>query len=112
MSTLNDLARRTHRGNLALSVSALVLGLLIVTVAGRGGLPQALGVPLTEVAQSGDYTALTCDGGNEDVLIVLDGRTEQLFVYKVVNQTAVNLYQREDVSRLFGDARARARGNP
>ncbi len=108
---LNQITRRagrTNAGNLALTLSALSLVMLILTVAGRG-LPEA---KAAEVSQSGDYTALTCDGGNEDVLVVLDGRTEQLFVYKVVNQVSVQLFQREDVGRLFGDARARARGTP
>lgn len=108
MKPISSLARN-HAGNLTLCLSALAIGLLILT-AGRGGLSTADAAPLAEVAQSGDYTALTCDGGNEDILVVLDGRTEQLFVYKVVNQTSVQLYQREDVARLFGDARARARG--
>jgi hypothetical protein len=105
-------AGRAHLGNMALSISALVLTLVVLTVAGRGLLPVAHASAASEVAQSGDYTALTCDGGNEDILVVLDGRSEQLFVYKVLNQTSVQLYQREDVSRLFSDARARARGTP
>ncbi len=110
--TTDDAGRtpgRAHAGNLALTLSALALVVLILTMAGRGA-SRADAAPLAEVSQSGDYTALTCDGGNEDILVVLDGRTEQLFVYKVVNQTSVQLYQREDVARLFGDARAKARG--
>lgn len=101
--------RLARRGNIALSLSALVLFGLIATVAGRG-LPVARAA--AEVAQSGDYTALTCDGGNGDILVVLDGRTEQLFVYKVQNQNAVNIVQREDLGRIFADARARVRGTP
>lgn len=108
---LNQIPRRagrTNAGNLALTVSAVSLAMLIMTVAGRG-VPEA---KAAEVSQSGDYTAMTCDGGNEDVLVVLDGRSEQLFVYKVVNQVSVQLFQREDVGRLFADGRGRARGAP
>lgn len=110
MNALKHLVARTHAGNVALSLGALALALLIITIAGRPMLPEAAARGL--VAQSGDYTAMTVDGGNEEILVVLDGRSERLFVYKVLNQTSVQLYQREDVSRIFGDARARSRGNP
>ena len=95
--------------NLALSISALALLVVVVVFAGRQpaqAAPSAMG----ELGQSGDYTALTCRAGNEEVLVVLDGRNEQLFVYKVVNQNSVEIFQREDVSRMFADARSRARG--
>lgn len=107
LSQITNRPGRTNAGNIALTLSAFALLTLILTVAGRN--PQAQAA--AEVSQSGDYTALTCDGGNEDVLVVLDGRSEQLFVYKVVNQVSVQLFQREDVGRLFGDARSRARGS-
>jgi hypothetical protein len=100
-------ATTSRAGNIALTISALVLLAVLVVVAGRPA-PAAA----AEVSQSGDYTALTCDGGNEDILVVLDGRTEQLFVYKVQNQNSLQLMQREDVSRIFSDARSRLGGNP
>ena len=100
--------RMARHGNAWLTVSALALLGVVVGVAAWPTPASAA----REVTQSGDYTALTCDGGNEDILVVLDGRSEQLFVYKVQNQTSVQIMQREDVSRIFADARARTRGNP
>lgn len=106
-SVPNGFARRA--ANVALSVSAVALMAVVVVFAGRQP-AQAAGAAMGELGQSGDYTALTCRSDNQEVLVVLDGRNEQLFVYKVVNQSSVEVFQREDVSRMFADARARARG--
>lgn len=59
------------------------------------------------VSSVGGYTVMTSDGGNEDLLLVIDGRSEELFVYRAENQNSVQLYQRLPLSRVFLDARAR-----
>src|SRR5689334_23319444 len=99
----------THRSRRprAMWVSAIVLALLVVVQAGR-----VLGPTATAemVSHSGTYTVLTADAGTEDVLLVLDGRKEALLVYRMENQTALELYKKYELPRLFQDARGAAPG--
>lgn len=63
------------------------------------------------VAQAGVYTALISPGGNDDLLVVLDGRSEELMVYRPDgNQGVPQLVQRLNVQTLFTEARTRAEG--
>jgi hypothetical protein len=64
------------------------------------------------VSQVGGLTVLTSDAGGDDVLLVLDSRNEELFVYKTTNNNGIQLAQRYSVPQLFIDARARALGAP
>jgi hypothetical protein len=58
------------------------------------------------VASVGGMTALTVAGASsEDLLLVIDGRSEELFVYRVENQQAVELQRRYSLPRMFTDAR-------
>ena len=105
MTTPADNRSRTPR---ALWLSAAVLSLLVVVQAGRVLGPTASAEMVTH---AGNYTALTCDvGGSEDVLLVLDGRKELLLVYRMENQTALEFYKRYELPRLFQDARGAAPG--
>ena len=61
------------------------------------------------VSQTGSLTALTLTTTNEDVLLVLDGRTEDLYVYRP-GRNALDLLQIYKAPDLFNDARARAAG--
>jgi hypothetical protein len=63
------------------------------------------------VAQAGVYTALISSEGNDDLLVVLDGRSEELMVYRPEgNQGVMQLVQRLNVQTLFTEARTRAEG--
>lgn len=62
------------------------------------------------LAQAGGYTVLTSDVGNEDILVVLDSRNEELFIYHLENQSSVQLLERQSLPGLFNEARARAQG--
>ena len=62
------------------------------------------------VSSSGGYTVMTADGGTDEVLIILDERSEEMFVYRVENQRSVDLKERVSLSQLFTDARAAAQG--
>lgn len=62
------------------------------------------------VSSAGGYTVLTSDVGNEDILIVLDSRNEELFIYHVENQSSVQLLERQTLPALFAEARTRAQG--
>ena len=110
----------THstRGNALLWASALVIGALIVVQIGRmaevrGGagvaiaeLPMGLGgMPAESVSRVGDYTVMTFNAGNDDVLGILDGRGEELFTYRVKNLNQFEFLGREKLPELFGTAR-------
>ena len=62
------------------------------------------------VAESGHLVTMTAKGGNEDLLLVLDNRTEQLTLYKVGQQNALEMVQRVELPELFESARARRLG--
>lgn len=63
------------------------------------------------VSNVGDYTMMTFPAGNEDMLLTLDNRSEELYVYRVENQNAVSLFQKLSLPRLFSEARTRAQGS-
>lgn len=63
------------------------------------------------VSSVGDYTMMTFPAGNEDMLLTLDNRSEELYVYRVENQVAVSLFQKLSLPRLFSEARTRAQGS-
>lgn len=62
------------------------------------------------VSQTGGLTVMTSEVAGEDVLLVLDSRNEELFVYRADSKVGVQLLQRYPVPQLFVDARARTRG--
>ena len=93
----------------ALSASALVIAALIVVQAGRmlSG-PEARA---DLVGATGTLTVLTAEASNSnDVLLVLDGRSEELLVYKVENQSNLDLYKKYPLPRMFSDAKGRSSG--
>jgi hypothetical protein len=98
-------ASRRVSGNAALVASAMVLGGLIVTQASKLAGEPARG---DVVSSTGALTTLAFEAQNEDMLAVLDGRTEQLLLYRVVNKTGVELVQSYSVPRMFMDAHQRA----
>ncbi len=73
---------------------------------------SAFGMPTGSVAQTGGLTVLTSEAGNEDLLVLLDARNEELFVYKTDLKGGMQLLQRYPVAQLFSDARARTIGGP
>jgi hypothetical protein len=96
---------RRISGNAALVASAMVLGGLIVTQGSKlAGEPARAEM----VSATGALTTLAFEAQNEEMLAVLDARTEQLLVYRVVNKNGVELLQTYSVPRMFVDARQRA----
>ena len=61
---------------------------------------------------NGSYSIMTTDGGNDEVLVLVDSRQESLMVYRVVNGLDFRMLEREELSSLFSRARARAIGSP
>lgn len=101
-------ARLRLSGDAALWASAIVVFALILTQAGRlvGSAAHA-----EMVSTAGQYTVLTADGGTDDVLVLLDQRTEEVFVYRVGGNRRLELAERQNLSQLFADARRAAGGN-
>jgi hypothetical protein len=64
------------------------------------------------VSRAGEVTSLTVNTGNEDALVVLDGRTEQIYVYRGGVRDGLQIVQRIDLTQTFVDARARFMGAP
>jgi hypothetical protein len=91
--------------NAALLASACVIVALIVAAAGRIGEARA-----DLVSTTAGLTALTVEAQIEDVLLVIDGRSEHMLVYKVVSQNNLELFKTYSLPRMFTDARNRAAG--
>lgn len=104
---------RKGLSNRALWTSAGLLGALVVvqTLVGAG---QPIGGSSASggmVSQAGQHTMLTAESGAEDLLIVLDGRNEEMFVYRTNSrQGEMQLYQRLGLAAVFNDARSRNAG--
>ncbi len=90
-------------------VSAGVLAALIV-VQGAGLLDRSAGAAMA--ISSGSYSMATTDGGNDEILAVVDSRQESLMIYRTMNNNRVQLLDREDLGALFERARTRALGRP
>jgi hypothetical protein len=91
--------------NAALMASACVIVGLIVMAAGRTGEARA-----DLVSNTSSLTALTVEAQIEDVLLVIDSRSEHMLAYKVVNQNSLELFKSYSLPRMFTDARNRAAG--
>jgi len=94
-----------------LSASAVVLLGLVAWQAQAMQIGRSDGGGAGMVSNVGDYTMMTFPVGNEDMLLTLDNRSEELYVYRVENQNAVALFQKLSLPRLFSEARTRAQGS-
>lgn len=109
-------ARRAPRLNADgwLAVSALVLGgVLALLWTNRPAAPTlgflesaALANPM--VAHAGGVTMMTTDSGTDEILVVLDVRTESMLVYRVDSGSVFELLQRASLPQMFVDAKAKA----
>jgi hypothetical protein len=97
---------------LAAGVAIGVAGSRLASAKSAGDNPFDASARADLVSQVGGLTVLTSDAGGDDVLLVLDSRNEELFVYKTTNNDGIQLAQRYSVPQLFIDARARALGAP
>lgn len=102
-------APRAHAPT-ALWVSAICLFALILAQGwfnSRPALPEAnAGV----VSAVGPLTILTAESNNEDLVLVLDNRAEELFVYRTDIRSGIQLHQRLTIPQVFAEARARSQG--
>ncbi len=108
---------RATRLDALLGLCAAALGLIaLVQVAttsafqplARAGSADRAGM----LASVGEYTALTADIGNEDAMLLLDGRAEEILVYRADTQQVMQVAQRVNLPRMFIEARTRAGAKP
>lgn len=82
--------------------SAFILAALVIVQAGRVGPSLLASARGDVVSRVGDYTILTTAAqSSEDLAVVLDGRGEQLFIYRIVNQKQLELVRRYEVGAMF-----------
>jgi hypothetical protein len=86
--------------------TAAVLAALTLVQLGRTSIGSTARAEM--VSQTGDFTLMTTNGGNDDVIAVIDNRGEDLTIYRVDNQSALELYQRIGLQQVFTNARARS----
>ena len=92
----------------ALWASAFVLAGMVIVQAGRLGIGNEAAAVVSNV---GEMTVLTANtGSNEDVILVLDDRTDALLIYGVENRNRVELFQNLKVSEFFQQARTQGAG--
>ncbi|PHQ81278.1 MAG: hypothetical protein COB69_04540 [Phycisphaera sp.] len=102
-----------HRlnANVLWVTAMLIAALTVVQLGRRGGSSPFEQRALAEMVSSvGDYSIMTTDGGNEELLFVLDNRNEQLLVYRVDQQKALILLAREELDNVFSSARSKLGG--
>lgn len=104
---MNDTPKPRLSPNAVLWAGALVLAGLVVVQASRLGGDEARAEMVTQV---GGFALLTADAGSDDMIVTIDNRRELLQVYKVVNQSALELFKKYELPRVFADARAKAQG--
>lgn len=111
---MSDQAMNTHAQRCpSVSVWWLALGIMFgALVLARTG-PGAGGVALAEMVSSeGVYTMMTTDGGNDEVLVVVDSSEETVMVYRVSPSGGLELLEREALDEMFTRARAQSLGAP
>jgi len=106
---MNQSTEKTGRfSSGALWASAVVIAALIIVQAGRMG-PEPARADV--VGAAAGTTALTFEVPCEDLLALVDGRQEMLFVYRVQNKNSMELMRSYSLPELFAEARARAGGS-
>lgn len=106
-----DRTNASHRRLLMVAAAGLASLLALHAIGGAppvggGGGSAHAGM----VSQAGQHTILTADASNEDLVLVLDERSEELLVYRTDINKGVQLFQRLRLPEVFVDARARATG--
>lgn len=90
-------------------VSAGVLCALIL-VQGAGLLDSTARAEMA--SSNGAYAMMTTDGGNDEILVIVDSSQESLMVYRADRNQGLQLLERENLGELFVRARARSLGQP
>jgi hypothetical protein len=95
-------------GVLALwAFAGIMAGLVLVALTRPGATLPSERLAMADVAVAGgEMSAVTVNmGGNDDILVILDQRTDYLLVYGVFNQRVVEFRSRESLPELFASVR-------
>ena len=96
---------RIAPGAATLWACAFILFALILTQASRLGGPATAGAEL--VSHVGDLVTLTANAGNnEDILLVLDGRSDRILIYGVEQGDQLVFRSSYETAELFQTGRA------
>lgn len=60
------------------------------------------------VSHAGGVAMMTTDSGTDEILVVLDSRTESMLVYRVDSGSVFELLQRASLPQMFVDAKTKA----
>lgn len=96
-------------------IAGILLGLIVFRSEPLAGAPPFGDVTKARagtLGTAGAYTLMTSGANNEDLFLVLDGRAEELSVYKVQNAGGAQLFHRVLLGPTFTEARIRALGAP
>lgn len=104
MNSQNPQNTRTiERASLFLTISAIALaffcGLRVISLTTAPAAAEMV------ASIPGELVALTADSGSEEVLLLLDNRTERVMVYRLT-QKGLELFASESLRDLFARARA------
>ncbi len=96
----------------ALIAGAVVLSTLVVTQVLR--LTSTRGIESTALAglvsDVGGMTILTAEANSDELVFVIDSRSEELMVYKAENNQTIDLLQKYSLPEIFNQARGRVGG--
>lgn len=116
LSRLEQDDRAAHVSSSALWASAFVLAGLLLWQLARPGTFGGPGVGAERAAMAGlmardsvtrvgEFSIMTFDAGSDDVLAVMDGRSEELFAYRVRNQNTLEFIERQTLPDVFATGR-------
>jgi hypothetical protein len=98
------MTRTRFSPSIMLWASAFILAGMIVLQSGRSGSTEARA---DLVASAGGVTLMTVRAApGEDLLLVIEGHREELFIYRVEDQRTTELQRRYSLPQLFAEARA------
>jgi hypothetical protein len=112
MNTTNTSSFRSLLARAGMLASAVVLGTLVVNQVLR--VTSTHGIESTALAglvsDVGGMTILTVEANSDELVFVIDSRSEELIVYKAENNQTIEMLQKYSVPEIFNQAKGRVVG--
>ena len=86
--------------------------ILVVTVLSRVGMVTNSPAMAEMTISDAGYTMMTTNGGNDEILVLIDSREESIMVYRAKQNSGLVLLEHESLSGVFSRARAQVLGGP
>lgn len=83
----------------------VLAGVLLLLIGVRLSSHANPAVAADVVSQVGDYTVLTLGADNDDIMLVLDGRSETLTAYRVKNKSTLELIENYQMKTIINECR-------